>query len=138
MVNVSLEQVSNYYHSLKTSAATIFIIGEMSPGAKQNRPKRNQPYQSRLSLSNASAESIIYEPLSTVIQKNEGDLWQTRSAMALMPVSSVKEWISLQLWGTDLVSTLNKQQHIDFVQLASNTVTSASLGRGGIFNMATR
>ncbi|MEP7728898.1 insulinase family protein [Marinomonas primoryensis] len=118
MVNVSLEQVSNYYHSLKTSAATIFIIGEMSPGAKQTVQNAINLISQDYRLSNASAESIIYEPLSTVIQKNEGDLWQTRSAMALMPVSSVKEWISLQLWGTDLVFTLNKQQHIDFVQLA--------------------
>jgi len=30
----------------------------------------------------------------------------------------MEEWIKSQLWGTDLVSTLNKQQHIHFVQLA--------------------
>lgn len=117
-VKVSLEQVSHYYHSLKTSAATIFIIGEMSSDAKQIVQSAINLISEDYRLSKASTESIIYEPLSTVIQKNTGDLWQTRSAMALMPVSSVKEWISLQLWGTDLVSTLNKQQHINFVQLA--------------------
>jgi hypothetical protein len=118
MVNVSLEQVSNYYHRLKTSAATIFIVGEMSPDAKQTVQNAINLISQDYRLSKASAESIIYEPLSTVIQKNAGDLWQTRSAMALMPVSSVKEWISLQLWRTDLVSTLSQQPHIDFVQLA--------------------
>jgi hypothetical protein len=118
MANVSLEQVSNYYHSLKTSAASIFIVGEMSPDAKQTVQGAINLISQDYRLSKTSAESILYEPLSTVIQKNEGDLWQTRSAMALMPVSSVKEWISLQFWGADLVSTLNKQQHIDFVQLA--------------------
>ncbi len=118
MANVSLEQVSNYYHSLKMSAASIFIIGEMSPDAKQTVQGAINLISQDYRLSKTSAEAILYEPLSTVIQKNEGDLWQTRSAMALMPVSSVKEWISLQLWGADLVSTLNKQQHIDFVQLA--------------------
>jgi hypothetical protein len=90
----------------------------MSPDAKQTVQNAINLISQDYRLSKASAESIIYEPLSTVIQKNAGDLWQTRSAMALMPVSSVKEWISLQLWRTDLVSTLSQQPHIDFVQLA--------------------
>ena len=117
-VDVSLEQVSHYYHRLKTSAATIFIIGDMSSDAKHTVQSAIDLISQDYRLSNASAESILYEPLSTVIQKNEGDLWQTRSAVALTPISSVKEWISLQLWKADLVSTLNRQQHIDFVQLA--------------------
>jgi len=115
---VSLEQVSNYYQNLKTSAAAIYIVGDMSAEAKQTVQNAINSISQDYRLSNASAETILYQPLSVVIQQGKGDLWQSRSAIALTPVSSIKEWISLQLWGTDLVSTLNQQQHIDFVQLA--------------------
>jgi hypothetical protein len=118
ITTVSLKQVSDYYQSLKSSAATIFIVGEMSPETKQAVKNAINTISQDYRLSNASAEAIHYESISSTIQQNEGELWQTRSAIALMPVSSIKEWISLQIWGADLVSTLNQQQHIDFVQLA--------------------
>lgn len=118
MAAVSLKQVSDYYQSLKSSAAAIFIVGEMTPEAKQTVENAINTISQEYQLSNASAEAIHYESISSTIQQNEGELWQTRSAIALMPVSSIKEWISLQIWGADLVSTLNQQQHIDFVQLA--------------------
>lgn len=114
----SLEQVRDYYQSLKSSAATIFIVGDMSSEAKRTVKDAINTTSQDYQLSNASAEAIHYEPVSSTIQQNAGELWQTKSAIALMPVSSIKEWISLQIWGTDLVSTLNQQQHIDFVQLA--------------------
>ena len=114
----SLKQVADYYHSLKSSAAGIFIVGDMSPQTKQTVEKAIDTISQDYQLANPSAESIQYESISSTIQQNEGELWQTRSAIALKPVSSIKEWISLQIWGADLVSTLNQQQHIDFVQLA--------------------
>lgn len=115
---VSLKQVTDYYQSLKSSAATVFIVGDMSPATKQIVEEAINTISQDYELSRASAETIRYESVSSTIQQNEGELWQTRSAIALMPVSSIKEWISLQIWGADLVSTLNQQQHIDFVQLA--------------------
>ncbi|QUX97838.1 insulinase family protein [Marinomonas sp. CT5] len=115
---VSLKQVSDYYQNLKSSAATIFIVGDMAPDIKQTVQNAINTISQDYQLSKASAEAIHYESVSTTIQQNEGELWQTRSAIALMPVSSIKEWISLQIWGADLVATLNQQQHIDFVQLA--------------------
>ncbi|UTV99424.1 insulinase family protein [Marinomonas rhizomae] len=118
IADVSLKQVTNYYQSLKSSAATIFIVGDMSPETKQNVKKAMNTISEGYQLSKTSPEAIHYESVSSTIQQNEGDLWQTRSAIALMPVASIKEWISLQIWGADLVSTLNQQQHIDFVQLA--------------------
>jgi len=114
----SLKQVSDYYQNLKSSAAGIFIVGDMSPQTKQTVEKAINTISQDYQLANPSTESIEYESISSTIQQNEGELWQTRSAIALKPVSSIKEWISLQIWGADLVSTLNQQQHIDFVQLA--------------------
>lgn len=115
---VSLDQIADYYQSLKASTAAIFVVGDMSPEAKQTVQDAINTISQDYRLSNTSAEAIYYESVSSTIQQNEGELWQTRSAIALMQVSSIKEWISLQIWGADLVSTLNQQQHIDFVQLA--------------------
>ncbi|WP_421846936.1 insulinase family protein [Marinomonas sp.] len=117
ITSVSLEHVADYYQNLKSSANAIFVVGDMSPEAKKTVEAAINTISQNYRLSNASAETIHYESISSTIQQNEGELWQTRSAIALMPVSSIKEWISLQIWGSDLVSTLN-HQHMDFVQLA--------------------
>ena len=117
-VPVSLEQVIDYYQRLKSSATAIYIIGELPTEAKNTLQAALNKISQEYQIATSPNESIYSEPLSTIIKQNEGTLWQTRSAIALMPVTDIKEWISLQIWGADLVATLNKQTHIDFVQLA--------------------
>jgi hypothetical protein len=114
---ISLTQVADYYQSLKFSATAIYIVGDIPPTSKPLIQNAIDTISQDYRLATTSTNITQYAPLSTTIQQNEGELWQTRSAIALAPIMSVKDWISLQIWGTDLVTTLNQQPHINFVQL---------------------
>ncbi|MCW4630154.1 MULTISPECIES: insulinase family protein [Marinomonas] len=116
-VTISLQDVSNYYQHLTTSATAIYIIGDMSAEAKMAIQNAINTISQDYRLSNETVDNIQHAPLSATIQQQEGELWQTRSALALTPITSVEDWISLQIWGADLVATLNQQPHIDFAQL---------------------
>ena len=114
----SLERIIDYYQSLKNAAVAIYIVGDLTLEAQKSLQTALNEISRDFQIAKNPAEQIQHEPLSTIIQQNQGELWQTRSAIALKPVATIKEWISLQIWGADLVATLNQQQHIDFVQLA--------------------
>lgn len=119
MKNLSLAQVSKFYQDLQASAGTIFVVGDLSTEAKQVVKTSLNAISQNYQLSQSLTESDLNTLTSSVVRTNEGQyLWQTKSAIALTPVSSIKEWLSLQIWGADLVSTLNQQENIDFVQLA--------------------
>jgi hypothetical protein len=119
---ITLEQVSQYYQKLQSSAAAIYVIGDLSEQAKLEVTQALNTISKEYRLVEATNITSQYEPDSHILEYNkktdQNTLWQSQSAITLQPLSSVKEWISLQIWGTDLVSTLNKQSHIDFVQLA--------------------
>jgi hypothetical protein len=116
--SITLEQVSAYYQGLKSAAVSITIIGDMSPEAKQTVQNAINSISHDYQLSSASSKTHEFNVSHAVSQHKIGTLWQSGSAVALTPITTIKEWISLQLWGTDLVSTLNQQPDIDFVQLA--------------------
>ena len=118
LMPASLEHIVDYYQSLKNAVVAIYVVGDLTLEAQQSLQTALNAISQDFKIAKDPAEKIQHEPISSTIQQNQGDLWQTRSAIALKPVATIKEWISLQIWGADLVSTLNKQQHIDFVQLA--------------------
>ncbi len=119
---VTLEQVSQYYKTMHSNASAIYVIGNLNTEAKAaiEEVLNNVSKNDQLAVASTSIED--YEPTSRTVEFNKksasGYLWQTQSAVALKPIASVKEWISLQIWGADLVSTLNQQTNMDFVQLA--------------------
>lgn len=117
-IPTSLEHIIEYYESLKNSAVAIYVVGDLTLEAQQSIQAALNAISQDFQIAKGPAEQIQHEPFSSTIQQSEGELWQTRSAIALKPVTTIKEWMSLQIWGADLVSTLNQQQHIDFVQLA--------------------
>ncbi|WP_394180797.1 insulinase family protein [Marinomonas posidonica] len=119
---ISLTDVKEYYQKMTQSVATIYIIGDMSEQS-QNIVKAGlnaitASFSPTSETEKSHSETINLASLSALIQQNQGALWQTRSALALSPVNTVQEWLSLQIWGADLVDSLNAQEHIDFVQLA--------------------
>jgi hypothetical protein len=116
--SITLEQVPAYYQGLKSAAVSITIIGDMSPEAKQTVQNAINSISYDYQLSSASSKTHEFNVSHAVSQHKIGTLWQSGSAVALTPITTIKEWISLQLWGTDLVSTLNQQPDIGFVQLA--------------------
>ncbi|WP_111638013.1 peptidase M16 family protein [Marinomonas shanghaiensis] len=115
---ISLQDVADYYQDLTTSASAIFIIGDMTPDSKTAIQDAINNISQDYRLANQTTEPLQHALLSATIQQQEGELWQTRSALALSSITSVTEWISLQIWGADMIATLNQQPHIDFAQLA--------------------
>lgn len=117
---IKLTDIQDYYYQLQKSAAHIYIVGHLP---EQIRPSVEEALnQISLDYQVADHENLILNDIqeSHVIELNKkasSQLWQSQSAIALAPMTSIKEWISLQIWGADLVSTLNNQAHIDFVQL---------------------
>lgn len=121
--DLSLNQISSFYQNLQTFAGTIYVVGALSAEAKQtvekalNTISQNFQLPQSVTKSDQSIETSVKN--SSIVRATEGQyLWQTQSAITLTPMSSIQEWLSLQIWGADLVSTLNKQETIDFVQLA--------------------
>lgn len=119
---VTLEQVSQYYKTMHSHASAIYVIGNLNTEAKDAIEEVLNNVSKNDQLAVASTLIEDYEPTSRTVEFNKKSasdyLWQTQSAVALKPIASVKEWISLQIWGADLVSTLNQQANMDFVQLA--------------------
>lgn len=118
---ISLTDVKEYYQKMTQSVATIYLVGDMSEQS-QNIVKAGlnaitEQFSPAFAAEQSHSESIELASLSALIQQNQGILWQTRSALALPPVSTVQQWLSLQIWGADLVDSLNAQERIDFVQL---------------------
>ena len=122
ITKITLEQVRQYYQNMRSSVSAIYVIGDLTSQAKLNVTQALNTITQDYHLTEASSEINKYESASHIIEHNKKTnkniLWQSQSAIALQPIASVTEWISLQIWGTDLVSTLNQQTHIDFVQLA--------------------
>jgi hypothetical protein len=117
---ISLDQVRSHYQALKSSSIAIYVIGDMPPTAKLAVEKALDTISQNYSLASLVEKSEKNQIDSQIIEINKQEksmLWQSRSAVAINPLSSVTEWVSLQIWGADLVSTLNKQHSIDFVQL---------------------
>lgn len=119
---VTLDQVSQYYNTMHSYASAIYVIGNLNAEAKAAIEEILNNVSKNDQLAALAKPIEEYEPTSRAVELNKKSaasrLWQTQSALALEPISSVKEWISLQIWGADLVSTLNQQSNMDFVQLA--------------------
>jgi hypothetical protein len=119
IADLSLPQISSFYKDLQTFAGTIFVVGDLSAEAKQTVEQALNVISQNFQLVQPVAKSDQNVKNSAIVREVEGqDLWQTQSAIALTPISSIQEWLSLQIWGADLVSTLNKQENINFVQVA--------------------
>jgi len=119
LTDLSLSQISDYYQDLQHSTGTIFVVGDLSTEAKQAIKTALNTISQNFQQSQPITESDNSTKARSIVKATEGQyLWQTKSAIALAPISSIQEWLSLQIWGADLVSTLNQQEHIDFVQLA--------------------
>ncbi len=124
--DLSLDQVKDYYQTLKNAAASIIIIGHMTSESEDRVTRALNTISQDYRLSATKTSVMQSKPMQNIDGQTEKQtssidtIWQSQSAIELEPISSVKEWLSLQIWGTDLVATLNQQAHIDFVQLALN------------------
>ena len=128
----SLNDIKQNYRDLLSSISTIYIVGDLPENTKiainkmldtvsKHSVEANPNPAIKPSETNVTrriTDNLDQLKEAATGQNIQADLWQSRSAILLMPVMSAKDWISLQLWGSDLVSTLNEQTHIDFTQLA--------------------
>ncbi|MBR7889628.1 insulinase family protein [Marinomonas sp. A79] len=114
---LSLEQINRYYQTLKHSASAIYVVGHLSDEAKSALDDTLNKLTRDYRLATTDAGNTI-EHVSAVIRKGTGTLYQTHSALAFTPITSIQDWISLQIWGVDLMSALNKSPSVEFVQLA--------------------
>ena len=118
--SISLDQIESHYQALKSSSIAIYVIGDMPSTVKTAVGKSLDIISQNYHLANTINEREYHLPTDETIEVNKQEqnaLWQSQSAIALTPLSTATEWISLQIWGADLVSSLNKQPSIDFVQL---------------------
>ncbi len=129
--SITLNKVIEHHQSLLSSLSTIYIFGGLPEQAKPaidamlnavsqhsiTKEQPDEPTENQLSTRHISSNLANNTTLDTN-QTPPSILWQSRSAVALSPLTSVQDWMTLQIWGSDLVSTLNKQTHIDFTQLA--------------------
>lgn len=116
--SLSLEQVNRYYHTLKQSASAVYVVGHLSDNAKKVLQNTLNNLTSDYRLAVKTDEGDTIDHVSAVIHKGTGTLFQTHSAMAFTPLTSVQDWISLQIWGVDLTSALNQSPSVEFAQLA--------------------
>ena len=112
----TLSDVSNYYQKMTQSVSAIYLVGDLSERSKALVEAALNAITANFSPTNTPS-NIDMTSVSTVIQQHHGELWQTRSGIALKPLSTVTQWLSLQVWGADLVEKLNREENIDFVQL---------------------
>ncbi|BFM50242.1 hypothetical protein THO17_24050 [Marinomonas sp. THO17] len=112
----SLSEVKNYYQNMTQSVSAIYLTGDLSDRSKALVEAALNAITENFSP-NTMENDIQITSVSTVIQRHHGELWQTRSAVALTPLSNVTQWLSLQIWGADLVNKLNNEEKINFVQL---------------------
>ncbi|MDB4837137.1 insulinase family protein [Marinomonas sp.] len=117
--DVSLEEVRNFYRTLQSSAFQIYVVGNIPEQVKSTIENTlNQISMDYQKADISSPHTNSFSNQITELNKQDNTaLWQSRSAIAVTPISSVKEWISLQIWGADMVSTMNRQTNIDFIQL---------------------
>lgn len=117
-VKMTAEQLAKYYQTLQNQVSGIYIVGYMDKETQTLLKKSLDDLSQVFKVSSSHQDSLIPETQSLTIRENNGEqIWQTQSAIALSPLNSTQEWISLRLWGTDLVQTLNQQDYVDFVQL---------------------
>ncbi|WP_115899026.1 insulinase family protein [Marinomonas pollencensis] len=120
---VTQQTVSHYYQQLTQHTSAIFIIGGMSKQAQQSikaslntlsehfAPAANDP-------SNLSAMTWQSAKLNKASQPSHLAFpKETQSILALNSLTSVKQWLSLQIWGADLINTLSHQGTLGYVRL---------------------
>lgn len=113
---IDLSQVSEYYQTMKQNLVAISVVGALNESSlaqlKSHLDTITQTFQRAV-----PTPQTRHWQTSTTQKRGTGELWQTSSALALQPLRSTQDWVSLQLWGGDLVKQLNQQNNMDFVQL---------------------
>ncbi|MEO9654271.1 insulinase family protein [Marinomonas sp.] len=113
---ISLSQVHDYYQTLKQNLVAISVVGPLGDHALTQIQNHLNQITQGFQLPEASYQSVALQEHHTE-QLGNGQLWQTNSALALQPLSSTQDWVSLQLWGGDLVRQFNQEPSMNFVQL---------------------
>jgi len=117
-MQVTQEQVADYYQQLTQHVSRITLVGNMSQATKQavnaslNRITKHFRHPPSL-----SPLSFKVNPHSHLLSKEEAQQGLTQQGIALRPLRSVQDWISLQLWGANVIDTLNKQSTTQYAQL---------------------
>ncbi|GAB3486579.1 hypothetical protein GCM10027340_24180 [Marinomonas epiphytica] len=113
---VSLEQIQKAYQQLQSHLSHIVLVGYLPADIESDIKLKLNALSRHFSLPVADqADSAL---AARKVQKHgTGELWQSHSALAITPIQKVEDWISLQLWGGDLVQQLNQQDTISFTQL---------------------
>lgn len=116
--SISINDIRKHYQTLTQHTAAFVIVGDMSKETQAS-------IKTSLNSLSANWKEAKPEPSSLTIATNNApekptkavNLIETRSMMALHPLSSVQQWLSLQIWGADLVDTMSHQTNIGYVRL---------------------
>ena len=115
---ITLAAISNNYKQLTHQTTAIFVIGNMTKQTQKAIKASLNHLSQKLALATNDTDSIINTKSTSTSQHGQGaTLIETQSAIAITPLSSVKQWLSLQVWGTDMVNTFNSQNDVNEAQL---------------------
>lgn len=114
---ITLDAVNQYYASLQQNTAAIFIIGNMTEPTKTAIKTTLDTLSKHFLLTTNHSETAPDRQINNTTRPSLNTSLIKPQIIALTPLSSVKEWISLQIWATDLVNTLNNQTSIDDTKL---------------------
>ncbi len=113
---ISLSQVSEYYQTLKQNLVAISLVGPLDDHALSQIQNHLNKITQGFQLPETPFQPLALQARHTE-QVGNGQLWQTSSALALQPLNSTQDWVSLQLWGGDQVRQFNQEPSMNFVQL---------------------
>ena len=120
---VTLQSVSGYYQQLIQHTSAIFIVGEMTKQTQQaikTTLDKLSEHFSPTPNNTANSSTIRLQPTRSKVATQQPHITppkETQSMLALTPLSSVKQWLSLQIWGADVIDTLSHQGSLGYVRL---------------------
>lgn len=121
--SVTRKQVSHYYTQLTQQVSRITLVGNMDRATEQTIKTRlnqiTQGFKPATPVANTLtiAHSNTWVDTKTPQENASQSQGQSQNGIALAPIRSVQDWISLQIWGADLVSTLKQQENIAYIRL---------------------
>ena len=108
--------MSEYYQTLKQNLVAISLVGPLDDHALSQIQNHLNKITQGFQLPETPFQPLALKARHTE-QVGNGQLWQTSSALALQPLNSTQDWVSLQLWGGDLVRQFTQEPSMNFVQL---------------------
>lgn len=117
---ITLAAIKSHYAQLTQQASAIFVIGEMTKQTQDAIKASLNTLSKHFSVASHTSKGAPIswqQPTPTPQATQITPPKETQSMLALTPLSSVKQWLSLQIWGADLIDSLSNQGTFGYVRL---------------------